>query len=105
MHDEQINHVDTGLQLQDISTLFNSHLLAKYDIDIPEDYLLLVAKAMVQLKLNQRTNVLYNLVRLLFCSYTVSLSIPYYIGKRDGYSYKGWMRHRAANEAYADGAY
>lgn len=44
MHDEQINHVDTGLQLQDISTLFNSHLLAKYDIDIPEDYLLLVAK-------------------------------------------------------------
>ena len=44
-----------------LSSLFFVHMLNNLGINVPDDFLSYAAKAMFQLRLGQRTNVLYNL--------------------------------------------
>ena len=46
-----------------MSTFFTDYIDKKLNITIPEDFLTLSAKAMAQLKNNERSNVLYNLAK------------------------------------------
>ena len=49
--------------LEVMSTFFTDYIDKKLNITIPEDFLTLSAKAMAQLKHNERSNVLYNLAK------------------------------------------
>ena len=44
-----------------LSSLFSVHMLNNLGINVPDDFLSYAANAMFQLRLGQRTNVLYNL--------------------------------------------
>lgn len=46
-----------------MSRFFSQHTLVNFGVCVPEDFLSLAAKAMGQLKLSQRTNVLYTLAK------------------------------------------
>lgn len=46
-------------QLEGISKLFQSYVLVHYSVTLPCDFLELAARAMAQLKQNQRSNILY----------------------------------------------
>ncbi|XP_065887166.1 uncharacterized protein [Dysidea avara] len=50
-------------QLQTLSGLFSSYLLSCHDLQVPDDFLCHSANAMLQLRLNKCTNVLYNLAK------------------------------------------
>jgi len=50
-------------QLQTLSRLFSSYLVSSHDLQVPDDFLCHAANAMLQLRQNKRTNVLYNLAK------------------------------------------
>ena len=57
------NKLSEDSQLQTLSRLYSSYLLSSRDLPVPEDFLCHVANAMLLLRKNKRTNVLYNLVK------------------------------------------
>ena len=52
-----------GSQLEIMSQRFSLYTVANLNLLVPDDFLSLAAKAMCQLKLNKRTNVLYYLAK------------------------------------------
>ena len=50
-------------QLEFLSKMFSEYMLVAFYIIVPEDFLSYTAKAMSQLRHNQRTNVMYNLAK------------------------------------------
>ena len=58
-----------------ISSLFSVHMLNNLGINVPDDFLSYAANAMFQLRLGQRTNVLYNLPKVLEpCGQTIVIT-------------------------------
>ena len=50
-------------QMRVLSNLFLAHMLNSFGINVPDDFLSYAANTMFQLRLGQRTNVLYNLAK------------------------------------------
>ena len=57
------NALPVNDQMRVLSNLFSVHMLNSFGINVPDDFLSCAANAMYQLRLGQRTNVLYNLAK------------------------------------------
>ena len=58
---EMLSQLSEGYQLEFMSKFFSQYALVNHCLTVPEDFLILSAKAMAQLKHSDRSNVLYNL--------------------------------------------
>ena len=60
---EWLKNLEEHKKLEEISKLFQSYVLVNYSVTVPSDFLELSARAMAQLKLHNRSNVLYKLAK------------------------------------------
>ena len=62
---ESLHQLSSHNQLDEISKFFSSYVLVNFAVTVPNDFLSLAAKAMVQLKHNNCSNVLYKLAKCM----------------------------------------
>ena len=62
---QQCTRLPIHSQLDVLSKLFSSYITSEMRLSVPDDFIILAARAMLQLKNSGRSNVLYNLAKAI----------------------------------------